>query len=969
MSGSDTGGSEHSVPSSRNRVVLDALHEYRATRTKTIPATKQAPKQSSPPAEYATAAELMSDFSYNQNELLHSTRNDFQEDLLPHRQYYRSGFSQQEEGNTFDESIEVEIGRAASRRGNYTPSRPVGKFNTSDLMMVSSLPGTPVGAPRQKPIAVERGSLRRDVLQKRVSAHDTSEHLKENAPMSTRYSSKSANHNHKATYRTANSTRDSFAIPDLTNASDLFAGSSLNATARVPTRQTSRNHRSQPQFHAVAGVPLPDEEKQLIYQIEKLRHKMSQLERENSEQQEKIHDYDEEVTRLRAELEFAQNSRRPDSALGSSDGDNSVIARTKFQVENARLEATVQRLQKEVQAKDREISILQRTIDRMKDDRSQTGMGGVDSTRKLRALESENAHLRESVDDLNRMVEELNAQLDDTRDHHDADTQNWTQKEMNFTQRAAQAETAIAENQDLKDQLAAAKSEYDRELKRIRREADSRRAAEEAAKAQHATLKSENEKLQAELREARVSRNKDPRLLKKAAPGDITGQENINVELRIYNEELKTEIRRLKAEVSHEGQRRADTVLNSRSKQTRSSSKSRATRRTSVISEDAPDHESTTDISDALLAQTTAQNAQRHMHAEADTILSGIDLDEQRRIRRAAEQERLNRKHRRAVSAAELPSLARKSSLKSLNGRSKAEMGDIADNISVRSIRSRNNDTTDNEFMTGANATSHSRRSSVANTRRKMSTAQDMTSGLLLPDFTLPAAKLLHPKNNKGENAECNANTPHDPKRCTVCYRLLHPSSSMPEVKIPSTIPISSLTQDDIDATLRPSEPPRQALNRLIKQVADEIVHLKMELHATERKLNALNASRGGRERQALHEQLDLVNKALAAKNAQFYSLYDVLEGLKAVQNGQSVAETVDDDEDSEDELVDATDEVKEIVSQLKASRRVTIQSPPEKGRSATVQEWESEDSELSDDDLPWEGFTDTTHSLPVRMR
>lgn len=981
--------SDNTRSSSATRNVLDVLQQYRAT--------KASAKASSP----NNFVDALSDLSDN-NDMIHSTRQHFRDDSLPlplkssPAPAFGHDLSQIDEDNLTDDSLDIEFGRGGSHLARNTPSRPNRQMGTSDIMMDlvnnHSFNTTPQSGSKKRTTATEHNGLRKEVLNRRVSARQHDEHDKENTPITSRMSSKplhqpqSSNFLQRATPRAAaNSTRDSFAIPDVTGITDIVG---MNDTTPIVPRSTRAQSRHLSQsyrqplhgFHPVAGVPLPEDEKQLIRQLELLSDKMAKLERENAEQHHRIHEYDEEVFQLRTQLDSARNARRADSALGSSDDEGSRSSRTKLQIENTRLEATVQRLRTEVQQKEREISILQRTIDRMKDIRSQGSGEDADVAGKLLALEKENVQLRESIDDLNRMLEELHGQIDDTRDRHDDDTQKWTQKEMDLHRRVADAEGAIAENQDLRQQLSDAKAEYDREVRRIRKEADSRRAAEDAAKSKHAKLQADNEKLQAELLSVRTRREKDSRAFGKAQPGDIAAQQHINNELQQYNEELRTEIERLKLEATLDGRRRADNILSGRSKQHRSTSKSRPsktatknTRRTTEVDENVSEGESTTDISEALIAQSaarsrTAQPSARK-NAEPDTELSNLALEDQRNIRRRMEQERLSKGHRRVASAAEVrPSLSRKSSLKSINGRSRAEMGDIGDNISVHSFRSRGNDNTENEFMTGANQdTQQSRRSSINIRRKSSNMAQEMTSAFILPDFTLPAAKLLNPKVEMISNS---AATPHNPNRCTVCYRLTHPSAPGADIKIPVPVPVSTQIEEEIDATFRPSESPRHALYRVIKQVADEIAHLKLELHATERRLNAHDGSRGSRERQALHEQLDSINRALSNKNAQLYSLYDALEGMKG-RTRDVTSNHEEDDEDVDVELTrNATDDVKEIISELKASRRVTIQSPPNQDKHAKVNGWNSEEDDESDEDeAPWEGLSVTTGSMGLGTR
>jgi centrosomal CEP57-like protein len=950
--------SDSTQSSSRNRPVLDALHQLLAGRR------KSAPKHTTQDAA------SVSDLSTN-DDMIHSTRQQVREDdsvLIPSRSpltnYQRHELSQIDEDNMSDESLDVEIGRGGSRVAKNTPARPNRSFGTSEMLMDlapnSSLYATPQGGSKQQRKTTTTTNLRKEIHQRNVSLRRFDDHDKENTPVGSRKQPEE----YSTPRGVANSTRDSFAIPEFTNMTDIMAP--LNATPAVTksarTQRRVSQRRPLQNFHPVSGIPLPDDEKHLIRQLEMLSDKIAKLEVEQSEQHQQILEYEEEILSLRTELESSKRARRSDSALGSSDEEGS--SRTKLQIENTRLHATVNRLQNQIEEKDRRIKVLNATINRLKND--QAG----NSTQQIAAFEQENDYLRQKVDDLQREIEDLYAQLDNTRDGHDEQTRNWTLREQDLTQRAQEAEHVLAENHDLKQQLANARADYDKEVRRIRKEANAIRAAEEAAKAQHAKLKLENEKLQNDLINARTNREKDLRAFKNAKPGDIVAQQEINRNLEQYNEDLKAEIERLKLEATLETRLHTNIRKQATSK-TRTVSKSGAARaetartnRQAQVDEES-DNESTTDLSDALLAHSASRNitvpsAVGRKSIDADTELSNIPIETERDVRGRIELERLNKSHRRVVSAVDV-SLSRKSSLKNIKGASKVDMGDIRDEHSVRSLRSHNN-TADNEFMAGANQATHSRRASLKS-RHKSTTVQDMTSGFILPDFTLSSAQVLHPKTTSTQPTTISI--PHDPKKCTVCYRLANPSAQSIDIEIPVPIPASIQQADDIDTTSRPSESPKDALNRVIKQVCDEIAHLKIQLHNIERRINAHDGSRGSRERQALHDQLDSLNRALATKNAQLYSLYDVLEGMKTAGNPSGPLHAIEEDEDDVELTTNATDEVKEIIAEMKATRRVTIQSPPSNQKHAAVNEWESEEDE---DEAPWEGcFTETTGSMGLR--
>jgi myosin heavy subunit len=943
--------SDNTRSTSLNRPVLDRLQRYMQER------------KISSSSHYADALSELSE-----DQVLHSTKQQFRDESLslPRASSpaydLRRDLSHIDEDNVSEDSLDIEVGRGGARIAKNTPSRPSRPMGTSDIMMDMINPTPPHSGSKTKRTAAEPSNLRKELFNRRTSFKQATD--KENTPIASR-TFRQSNQTQRGTPKpTANSTRDSFLIPDVDGISGIINGTMTNTPgASRSARVNPSNRRSGQNYHQVAGVGLTDDAKHLIVQLEQVADALAKEKRIVVEKDLQIEEYEHEVSRLRAEVEAAHKARS-DSALGSSEDEGRIPLRTRLQMELTRLRATVLRQQAEIKQKDREIQSLQRTIDRMKDSRGTIGDGAM--TAQIRALEAENTHLRENVDDLQLMNDELQAQLDETRDAHDEQTQQWSQKEMDLNKRFAEAEQVIAENQDLRQRLEHVKQQYESEVNQIRTEGERRRKEEQQAKKRYTELQNENERLQAELIATRSRR--ETRSFSQAQPGDISAQLQINHNLREYNEELRTEIERLKVEVTADSRKRVETRVTESNKRPRSTSKSRSkaaksTRQPTIELEaeleaeqdDVSDGESTTDLSDALLAQSAIRpsSAKSSKKVQPDTYLDALPLETERSIRRRMELERFGKSHRRAVSASQAaPAIARKSSMK------KTDMGDIIENITSQSTRSRAAKL-DNEFISGANQQDTQQSHHSISIRRKLGTGQDMTSEFILPDFTLPAARILHPK----IDSITNATTPHDPARCTVCYRIIHPSAPVASTAIPVAVPISQ-TEQDIDATSRPSEDPSKALYRVIKQIADEIVHLKMDLLASTNRLKELDGSKASREHRELHTKIDVLNRSLANKNAQLYSLYDALEGL----HPGTVEHMVHQHDEEADLTADATEEVQAVLAEIKANRRVTIQSPAALDRTgsrrATVGDWESEDSE--EDDAPWEGLSVTTQSMKL---
>src|ERR1700761_7373236 len=217
--------SDNTRSSSATRNVLDVLQQYRATKAST--------KASSP----NNFVDALSDLSDN-NDMIHSTRQHFRDDSLPlplkssPAPAFGHDLSQIDEDNLTDDSLDIEFGRGGSRLARNTPSRPNRQMGTSDIMMDlvnnHSFNTTPQSGSKKRTAATEHNGLRKEVLNRRVSARQRDEHDKENTPITSRMSSKplhqpqSSNFLQRATPRAAaNSTRDSFAIPDVTGITDI----------------------------------------------------------------------------------------------------------------------------------------------------------------------------------------------------------------------------------------------------------------------------------------------------------------------------------------------------------------------------------------------------------------------------------------------------------------------------------------------------------------------------------------------------------------------------------------------------------------------------------------------------------------------------------------------------------------------------------------------------------------------------
>ncbi|KAK6527208.1 hypothetical protein TWF281_010398 [Arthrobotrys megalospora] len=144
----------------------------------------------------------------------------------------------------------------------------------------------------------------------------------------------------------------------------------------------------------------------------------------------------------------------------------------------------------------------------------------------------------------------------------------------------------------------------------------------------------------------------------------------------------------------------------------------------------------------------------------------------------------------------------------------------------------------------------------------------------------------------------------HNAHSCTICHRQSaldecqakgHIVNDSFDVEIPEVVPISRRMLDDSEfpgegeVTMRPSQPPKYALDKVLKQIQDELEHLKLEYKQVEAEYLACDPSLGRRKRKSLTNQLTEIVELMDKKADQIYALYDVAEGV-VVERASSVS-------------------------------------------------------------------------------
>ncbi|KAK6333062.1 hypothetical protein TWF718_010886 [Orbilia javanica] len=136
----------------------------------------------------------------------------------------------------------------------------------------------------------------------------------------------------------------------------------------------------------------------------------------------------------------------------------------------------------------------------------------------------------------------------------------------------------------------------------------------------------------------------------------------------------------------------------------------------------------------------------------------------------------------------------------------------------------------------------------------------------------------------------------HNAHSCTICHRQSaleecqakgHIANESFGVDVPEVVPVSQRMLDDSglvegEVTIRPSQPPKYALDKVVKQIQDELEHLKLEYKQVEAEYLACDPSLGRRKRKLLTNQLTEIVELMDKKADQIYALYDVAEGVVA---------------------------------------------------------------------------------------
>lgn len=780
---------------------------------------------------------------------------------------------------------------------------------------------------------------------------------------------------------TGNQTQQSFMLPDLPDITELVSGIRKDGTpvfsrsAKSRSRFTSGSYRpnadDDPSNHArIQSIAVPEDEKAIFASLQLLKEKVLQLEKEKEEARRRAEEYELQTIELKSQVQMEQRLRRSDSPRTVDHDSNAQ------RVEHTKLQTTIKALHERIERGNRKLAACETAVKRMTQERddlaTQLGVAYYNSEEhkaKIRQLEEENEKinlenedLKLDMDTLRNENNQLRVQLAQFKAQHEYETQQWTEREAQLKERVEKREEAVREIRDLTREIWVAKKPV-------------------APRTSRGRTQHERKSSQAEELEQRKSSRRLSGCLSEETQDKII-------------DKVEQELRKSRVEAASTS-RRSIGPNQSRAR-SRSKSQSRrvsglAQRRTPAgyaapVDQDVSEIESTTDLEISRpvgdvkrdsYVPTDGRSGQQEDTKDL-TYLSFLDREEVARLRKKLEEERRAAREKcqpaaiveteRDITArsstARLQATPRKSSLRDITGRNNQTSleapGDKSNPFTAntnsdedttrqqKAVRIQSPHTSDAiSYEEPKDVTEASMLSTASRRRQRNLHPEEMTSAFILPDITL----------HNQTSQSIAGSIPHDKENCTIC-----PPTAGKDATIPTPIPVTDRNVDDTNATIRPSQPPPLALATVLKQLEDEVAHLKLQLSTYEKAYNGHDPALGRRKRKAIMEKMELLITEIERRSDQIYALYDVLEGQKQAAAGEQGRQ----DEMREDEVEETLQsigidsaELAERAAKAQADGRRTSTSSASAGKGRYGLDGLDGLEEESDDELPWEGISD----------
>ncbi|KAK4579937.1 hypothetical protein LTR86_000138 [Recurvomyces mirabilis] len=787
------------------------------------------------------------------------------------------------------------------------------------------------------------------------------------------------------TVQSATYTANSFMLPDLPNITELVSGVRKDGTPvfnhasnKPRSRFTSAGNykQLQPQHMPLESLPIPEEEKAIFASLQLLQQKVTELETTRSEAQKRAEEYEGEIIDLRSQLDAER--RRPDSALGSDVDDD---AQSKARMEKTRLQASLKAAQDRLDRAERKISISEITVQRITKERDELVTQIGSAYFNSEEMKRENETFRESYSELQGEFDEMQDEMEELRKENSelrmllAQGQAWGDEGTSSKERRARTSS--------KNRVETRK-ESSRGGRDITREG--LESKDRSPERQEPALRSRKEAKATSVKEL------NPRRQSFTATGPM--QEDIATRIAREVQRHRAEAMATKAmEGSERDAKRArDSSSRSRSKAQRrqaatgvehgmpTSKRAVSAPTMGEMSEpESTGEEMTQKTRETLRKMHLPSPAKQKLRAEDTrdlTLLSYQSPEDVADLRRKIEEEHMARRVKRNASAPETQReetvrsngngfLPRKSSLKDLtagvdNGTGRFSLageGNFDFAKAAKTVRVQSPHTSDGSALAQQHdeAGDETILSNTSRRRHRRAMSEEgMTSAFILPDITLHISQPM--PSTIGSGKIC---IQHNAISCTAC----HPGDV--SVTIPTPVPVTdreAVEDPDITtATIRPAQAPPLALATVIKNLEDEIVHLKLQLEAQQRCYHQHTPALSKRQRLATNSKIRRLTAEVEKRSDQVYALYDVLEGQKQA----AVFATL---HGAEAEKAMIAEEVEETLMSIgldpaELSGRVGRAAPfGLNGAGDVISESESEE-------LPWEGLSDYESEEEVDMR
>lgn len=731
--------------------------------------------------------------------------------------------------------------------------------------------------------------------QNRILSGSTLEGSKEDPKDSTRPGSSHKN-------ATVQST-GSFLIPDIDGVTALIGGTpamprstkrSSRFTPSANWRMPSRSNRDE--HFTLTGVPVPDDARRVYSGIDEAVARIAALEMEKDAAASKAEDYEALITELRVQLAEEQHSRRPDSGFGSGE----EASQDKWRRERAQLETQVKML------RERLASTHETTVKRITQERAEYYQKVEEAMYTAEELKLENEQFRESHLGLQEENAELREEVAALQEENDG--MKALMAKAKKSEKAPQL--PVKEMGDLT--LEVQQKHKKRGSRRARELQQHEEATATQQPSQTRTRRMSYHELDDEAHDniAQIVQREMQRIQEAAAKKAQAAVQD-RAQNTLQREHSLKATSKLHRQVSRGHERRASAPANSR----------RAV--SAPVESSASEAESESEAELTSRTRQTLQGMKLPSPAKGKpvkedtanlTLLSNDMSYNTEDIRRFLEANRMKTRATRHASApieTELePTLTQKASATASAARRKSSMRDITSDLQLnrtgsvkvgedttklpKTVRVQSPAISDAPTQqAGADDVDNSVLSKNSRRRRRASVNFDAdheegeTSAFIIPDITirdpttgLATAKVALPAHQTGA--------------CTICAE-----ANGKHIDVP--LPIAVSTRDSLgdDATLRPAWAPHLSLAHVLKQLQDEVAHLKLQLARHESAYNAHDPALGRRKRLSLDAEIGKLRAEIEKRSEQVYRLYDVVEAHQAEYRDAAKSAQVDEVEET----------------------------------------------------------------------